>query len=145
MYKILSIDGGGIRGIIPVRLLERLEKQRPGVVQEFELYAGSSTGAVLAGGFAFGLEARFMRQMYQGFGAEVFADSLWDEVRDLKYVLGADYSIENMKALLEKVIGETSLGELPKKILIATFDLKDEQRDPPCWKPKFLQVDQQLI
>jgi len=137
MYKVLSIDGGGIRGLIPVRILERLENHHPGIVQEFDLFAGSSTGAVLAGGFAFGLEARFLRQMYQGFGAEVFTDSLWDDIRDLKYVLGADYSINNIKGLLKRVIGDTKLGQLSKKVLIATFDLKDETRDPPRWKPKF--------
>lgn len=137
MYKVLSIDGGGIRGLIPVRILERLEIHHPGIVQEFDLFAGSSTGAVLAGGFAFGLEARFLRQMYQGFGAEVFTDSLWDDIRDLKYVLGADYSIDNIKGLLERVIGDTKLGQLSKKVLITTFDLKDETRDPPRWKPKF--------
>jgi patatin-like phospholipase/acyl hydrolase len=137
MYKILSIDGGGIRGILPARVLERLETHRPGIVQNFDLFAGSSTGAVLAAGFAYGFGARFMRQMYQGFGKEVFADSIWDDIRDLKYILGADYSIENLKALLERVIGETTLGDLEKNVLIATFDLKDESRDPPRWKPKF--------
>jgi len=137
MYKILSIDGGGIRGIIPARVLERLEIHVPGIVQEFDLYAGSSTGAVLAAGFAYGFDPRFMRQMYRGFGKEVFADSIWDDLRDLKYILGADYSIDNLKALLERVIGETTLGDLEKKVLIATFNLKDESRDPPRWKPKF--------
>ncbi len=137
MYKILSIDGGGIRGILPARVLERLETHVPGIVQEFDLYAGSSTGAVLAAGFASGFDPRFMRQMYQGFGEQVFADSIWDDLRDLKYILGADYSIDNLKALLERVIGETTLGDLEKKVLIATFDLKDESRDPPRWKPKF--------
>ncbi len=137
MYKILSIDGGGIRGIIPARVLERLETHVPGIVQEFDLYAGSSTGAVLAAGFASGFDPRFMRQMYQGFGEQVFVDSIWDDLRDLKYILGADYSIDNLKALLERVIGETTLGDLEKKVLIATFDLKDESRDPPRWKPKF--------
>ena len=137
MYKILSIDGGGIRGIIPARLLERLEIHKPGLVQEFDLFAGSSTGAVLAAGFAYGFDPRFMRQMYQGFGKQVFADSIWEDLRDLKYILGADYSIDNLKALLERVIGETTLGDLEKQVLIATFDLKDESRDPPRWKPKF--------
>lgn len=137
MYKILSIDGGGIRGIIPARVLERLETHVPGIVQEFDLYAGSSTGAVLAAGFAYGFDPRFMRQMYQGFGKQVFMDSIWDDLRDLKYILGADYSIDNLKALLERVIGETTLGDLEKKILIATFNLKDESHDPPRWKPKF--------
>jgi patatin-like phospholipase/acyl hydrolase len=153
MYKILSIDGGGIRGIIPARLLERLEIHKPGVVQEFDLFAGTSTGAVLAAGFAFGFKPRFLRQMYQGFGEHVFADTLWDDLRDFKYLIGADYSVENLKALLQRVIGPTTLEDLPKKVLIATFDLKDESRDPPRWKPKFFHnypepggdVDQKLV
>ena len=137
MYKILSIDGGGIRGIIPARGLERLEIHSPGIVQQFDLYAGTSTGAVLAAGFANGFTPRFLRQMYQGFGEDVFADSFLDDLKDLKYILGADYSLNNMKALLERVIGTKTLGDLPKKVLIATQDLKDETRDPPRWKPKF--------
>jgi patatin-like phospholipase/acyl hydrolase len=137
MYKILSIDGGGIRGIIPARVLERLEIHSPGIVQQFDLFAGTSTGAVLAGGFANGFTPRFLRQMYQGFGKDVFADSFLDDLKNLKYILGADYSLDNLKALLERVIGTKTLGDLPKKVLIATHDLKDETRDPPRWKPKF--------
>jgi len=137
LYKILSIDGGGIRGIIPARLLERLEVHIPGIVQQFDLFAGTSTGSVLAAGFANGYTPRFLRQMYQGFGEEVFKDSLWDDIADLKYILGADYSLDNLKALLERVIGSKTLGDLSKKVLIATHDLKDESRDPPRWKPKF--------
>ena len=137
MYKILSIDGGGIRGIIPVRLLERLERHHPGIVQEFDLFAGTSSGAVLAAGFAYGLTARFLRQMYKGFGEEVFTDSIWDDIKDLKILIGADYSLENFKSLMERVVGSITLGQLPKKVLITTFDLKDETLDPPRWKPKF--------
>lgn len=137
MYKVLSIDGGGIRGIIPARILERLETHHPDLVQGFDLFAGTSTGAVLAAGFANGFQPRFLRQMYQGFGETVFEDSLWDDLKNLKYLLGADYSLANLKNLLEEVIGDTRLGDLPKKILIATFDLKDESLNPPSWKPKF--------
>lgn len=137
MYKVLSIDGGGIRGIIPARILERLEVHHPDLVQGFDLFAGTSTGAVLAAGFAHGFQPRFLRQMYEGFGETVFEDSFWDDLIDLKYLRGADYSLQNIKRILEEVIGDTRLGDLNKKILIATFDLKDESQSPPSWKPKF--------
>jgi patatin-like phospholipase/acyl hydrolase len=137
MYKILSIDGGGIRGIIPARLLERLEVHLPGLVQDFDLFAGTSTGAVLAAGFAYGFKPRFMRQMYRGFGEVVFKDSYLDNLLDLGMLLGANYSLDRLKALLERVVGDTTLGELEKNVLITTFDLKDETRNPPRWKPKF--------
>lgn len=48
----------------------------------------------------------------------------------------ADYSLENLKLLLERVVDSITLGELPKKVLITKFDLKDGTVDPPRWKPK---------
>ena len=78
-----------------------------------------------------------MRQMYQGFGEKVFKDSYLDNQLDLGMLLGANYSLDKLKALLERVVGDTTLGELEKKVLITTFDLKDETSDPPRWKPKF--------
>lgn len=137
MFKILSIDGGGIRGIIPARLLERLERYRRGLYREFDLYAGTSAGSILAAGFAAGLTPRFARQMFAGFGPEVFADSLWDDLRDLGILIGAEYSLRNLKTILERIFGGRRLGELDKQVLIASFDLKDERFDPPRWKPKF--------
>jgi patatin-like phospholipase/acyl hydrolase len=47
--KILSIDGGGIRGIIPALLLDYIEtKTEKPIAEMFDLIAGTSTGAVLA-------------------------------------------------------------------------------------------------
>lgn len=47
-YRILSIDGGGFRGLFTARLLERLEWEVPGFLERFDLVAGTSTGAILA-------------------------------------------------------------------------------------------------
>lgn len=137
MFTILSIDGGGIRGLIPARVLERLERYFPRLTSSFDLFAGTSTGALLAAGLATGMRPRTLRQMYQTFGAQVFADSVWDDLRDLGNLIGADYSLEPLQAILEQVLGDVRLGELPRKILIAAFDLMDERRYPPTWKPKF--------
>lgn len=137
MFTILSIDGGGIRGLIPARILERLERHFPRLTSGFDLFAGTSTGALLAAGLATGMRPRTLRQMYQTFGPQVFADSIWDDLRDLGNLIGADYSLDHLQAILEQVLGDVRLADLPRKILIATFDLMDERRYPPTWKPKF--------
>ena len=52
-YSVLSIDGGGIRGIIPCTVLAEIEKRTGKPVAElFDLIAGTSTGGILAGGLA---------------------------------------------------------------------------------------------
>ena len=53
MKKILSIDGGGIRGLIPALVLAEIEKRTGRAVADcFDLIAGTSTGGILALGFA---------------------------------------------------------------------------------------------
>lgn len=62
-FGILTLDGDGIRGIIPV--VERLEKHIGGPVHShFDLIAGTSVGAVLGCGFAMGMSAREARDMW---------------------------------------------------------------------------------
>lgn len=58
MYRILSIDGGGIRGIIPAKWLEKLEESFGRPLHEcFDLVAGTSTGSLVAAGIAAGIPA----------------------------------------------------------------------------------------
>jgi hypothetical protein len=74
-------------------------------VLKLPLLAGTSSGVVFAGGFAYGLKTGFFRQMYQGFGEESFADSIWDDLKDLKFLIGADYSLTvSMRWLITSVV-----------------------------------------
>ncbi len=47
-YRILSLDGGGIRGLLALVLLERLEREVPGWLGKTNLLAGTSTGGIIA-------------------------------------------------------------------------------------------------
>src|SRR5689334_8499250 len=54
-FRILSIDGGGLKGVIPATTLERMETvlrtaTGKGVVDSFDMFAGTSTGAIIAAG-----------------------------------------------------------------------------------------------
>ncbi|HEX5939253.1 MAG TPA: patatin-like phospholipase family protein [Dehalococcoidia bacterium] len=70
---LLSVDGGGIRGVIPATVLRKLEEQTGQPAREtFDFLAGTSTGAIIAGGLAAGISAARIRDMYLERSDEIF-------------------------------------------------------------------------
>lgn len=141
-YRVLSMDGGGIRGILTARLLERIEEVEPGFLNQVELVAGTSTGGLLALGIAAGMTPKQLREMYEQFANRVFADSLFDNIKDLGNLIGAQYSYQPLKEVMTEFFGASILSQLKKKVLIATFQLDNECKDPNgvrMWKMKFFE------
>lgn len=137
-FRILSIDGGGIRGIVPAIVLERLNKSLPGWLDDVSLVAGTSTGGLLALALARGLEPGEIRKFYEEKGPRIFADSWLDNIRDMGKVLGAQYDSAALVRELKTIFGNTTLGDLDKRVLVASFDLDGHSHDPRkrMWKPK---------
>lgn len=135
-YRILALDGGGIRGILTAVLLERLMESDPGLLEKVDLFAGTSTGGLMALGFAAGWAPAEARALYAERGAFVFADSRQDDLHDLGNAVGAQYGMENVRSVLVELFGDLRLGDLPKKVLISSFDL-DNGTPRRTWKPKF--------
>ena len=54
-YRILALDGDGIRGLLTITLLRRLEEAAPGWIDQIDMVAGTSTGAIIAIGLAGGV------------------------------------------------------------------------------------------
>lgn len=139
-YHILSMDGGGIRGLLTIIIIQRLEAAHPGFLDQIELFAGTSTGGILALGLAHGLSPQRIRELYETSGRRVFADSIFDDVRDLGKLIGADYSLKPLKEELSKEFGTHKLGDLDKKVLVTTFDLDNDPDNPlkiRTWRAKF--------
>ena len=140
-YHILSIDGGGIRGIITSVLLRRLNS-RPEIADFLEgvdLIAGTSTGGIIALALAKGASPDDLINLYKGLGPAVFSDSLWDNIKDLGTIIGAQYDTEPLEKELKGFLGEsTTLGQLHKNVLITTFELDNLRPEPDkrTWKPK---------
>ncbi|HNT25227.1 MAG TPA: patatin-like phospholipase family protein [Anaerolineales bacterium] len=142
-FRILSLDSGGIRGILTAVLLERLEEAYPGFLSMVDLFAGSSTGGILALGLAAGKTPSEAACMYERDGPEVFADSLLDDLKDAGNAFGAEYTNAGLKHVLQAEFGEQTLGQLPRRVLISSFDLDNGGGNPRVldgqrtWKPKF--------
>src|SRR3990172_6957786 len=140
-FRILTLDGGGIRGIVTTVLLQRLsaDKSLGGWLDSVDLIAGTSTGGLLALGLAHGVDLQTLRELYETKGAQIFDDSWLDNLVDLGQVAGAQYDNKNLERELKRVLGPTTtLSQLTKKVLITSFDLDNESPDPKrrTWKPK---------
>ncbi|HOM17360.1 MAG TPA: patatin-like phospholipase family protein [Thermoguttaceae bacterium] len=139
-FRILSIDGGGVRGLIPAILLRRIVKtpQLEDFLNSVDLIAGTSTGGLLALGIAHGMDLEAIIDLYINKASEIFDDSWLDDLVDLGGLSGAEYDIKNLRKEVEKLFGNLTLGKLKKRVLITSFDLDNEDSDPRkrTWKPK---------
>jgi patatin-like phospholipase/acyl hydrolase len=141
-YRILSLDGGGIRGVLTAVLLKRLNVIQPGFLDKVDLFAGTSTGGILALGLAFGLTPDQCRELYAKHGQAIFANPVPDWL-DGGGVFGARYPNDNLVRILNDHFGDHTLGDLQKHVLISSFDLDNfetETEDPEkfrTWKAKF--------
>lgn len=137
-YRILAIDGGGVRGIVPAIVLERLaaEPQLAGFLDRVDLLAGTSTGGLLALALAAGLPPTRIRALYAERASAIFDDSWLDDLVDLGQLRGAQYDLDPLRRELTAVFGDATLGDLERRVLITAFDLDNEDLAQRTWKPK---------
>lgn len=104
MKRVLSIDGGGIRGIIPASLLVALDDK--GALPSFDLVAGTSTGGIIAAGLAAGVKPATIVDLYVNSGAEVFSKNPIGGVFDCWYYA------DRLEKKLQTIFGAKRLSDL---------------------------------
>lgn len=136
IYKLLSLDGGGIRGVFPAAFLARLEDQigRP-IGSYFDLIVGTSTGGIIAIGLGLGLSARNILQLYEEQGRAIFDQEhgqaenwLRQRLRGVRQFFDSKYSSEPLKTALTGIMGQRRLGESRTRLVI------------PAWHPMLERV-----
>jgi predicted acylesterase/phospholipase RssA len=125
--RILALDGGGLRGIVTLGYLKRIEdilKARHGgrdgfrLCHYFDLIAGTSTGSIIAAAMALGMSVDELTDIYMRLGKEVFRRSSWR-----KGILRARYDHKELTKHLKRVFGaDTTLGspDLKTGLLVMT-------------------------
>lgn len=136
--RILSIDGGGIRGILPGMLLVALEKKlqdkekKPTarIADYFDLVAGTSTGAILCSAYvcpdATGtpkFSAQEAVNFYLQDGDEIFDVGIWKNITSLGGVSDEKYSATELERVLKTAFGDTKLSELLKPTCFVAYDV----------------------
>jgi patatin-like phospholipase/acyl hydrolase len=138
-YRIMTFDGGGVRGVYTAVLLQRLADEVPALLEQTDLLAGTSTGGIIALGLASGRTPADLVDLYQNNAAKIFDTSWLHELADLHGLAGAEYDNSNLAAILKTLFGSMRLDELGKKVLVPSFQLDNQapQAGRRKWKPKF--------
>jgi uncharacterized protein len=123
LYRILSIDGGGIKGVFPASLLASLERHLPEPVGSyFDLIAGTSTGGIIALGLGLGFRAEELLGFYERHGAEIFGGNrayLW-----VRHLGRAKYNPKPLEEALGRYFGDRLLGESKTRLVIPSMNLE---------------------
>ncbi len=127
--KVLAIDGGGIRGLIPALVLADIERrcERP-AGELFDLVAGTSTGAIIACALTrpSPLPAEEIAQIYVEEGPEIFDRSLLKRIKSVDGYLDERYDSGGLVASLERHLGSVRLADAKPAVLLTAYDI--EQR-----------------
>lgn len=129
-FRILSLDGGGIRGIVAAKMLASIEKQINQPLSEyFDLIAGTSTGSILAAAIATGRSSEEIVDFFKNKGSIIFPyQSIFSLKRIpllLKYGISAcKFSDKSLIQVLQGVFGETRLFDIGTSpgLLVLSYD-----------------------
>jgi patatin-like phospholipase/acyl hydrolase len=137
--RILSIDGGGVRGIVPAVMLSHLEdklQQLSGdtnvrIVDYFDLFAGTSTGGLIIAALLTPDEktgrpkysAKQIVDMYFEDSKDIFHASLIQCIRSVSGMLDVKYAAGGIESTLDKYFGNYQLTDLLKPCLIPAYNL----------------------
>jgi patatin-like phospholipase/acyl hydrolase len=123
--RILAIDGGGIRGLIPAIVLTELERRSGRRVFElFDLIAGTSTGGILACSLCApnALPASEVVKLYEDEGPDIFSRSLFQRIRSADGLLDEKYDDAALDRALERFLGEKLLSQTKPDIIVPSYD-----------------------
>ena len=131
--KVLAIDGGGIRGLIPALVLAEIERRTGRRTAEmFDLLAGTSTGGILACGLSRRGEdgrpmysAEQLAELYISEGPKIFDRSLVKTITSLDGLIDEKYDDEGLNAALETYLGDARLKEVLADVMITAYDIHD--------------------
>ncbi|GAA0460330.1 CBASS cGAMP-activated phospholipase [Alkalibacillus silvisoli] len=116
--KILSIDGGGIRGVLAVAILQSLEEEyNLPVGEHFDIITGASTGSIIGSSIVLNKKMSDVMGYYKKYGKKIFRRQ--SKIGLIKSVYGDKY----LRKFFQKAFGEYSLQDIQKPLLIPAVDV----------------------
>lgn len=139
-FVILSIDGGGIRGLIPIQVLKHIENLLEIELHNFfDLFAGTSTGGLIAcginlEGYKKSPDRKYkieeIEKIYKSKGDNIFPDSKNTIARAKNFVsdfFRPQFDSQNLEIILEEYFGNSRMTSCIKPIFITSYDMYSRQ------------------
>jgi len=121
MRRILSIDGGGIKGVFPAAFLATLEEATGlRIADYFDLIVGTSTGGIIAIGLGLGFSGSDLLRFYEHYGPQIFPKR---HFAFLRRWFGEKYNVAPLRTALEEQFGGRLLGESKSRLVIPALNL----------------------
>lgn len=123
MKRILSIDGGGLKGVFPASFLAEVERELNSPIGAyFDLIVGTSTGGIIAIGLGLGLSASEIRDFYIDRGPTIFAGN--HRMGTLRQLMRSKYDRAPLEHALRDVFGSHHLGDSKTRLVIPSLNLE---------------------
>ncbi|TAN45642.1 MAG: patatin [Nitrospirae bacterium] len=123
-FRILSIDGGGFRGVYSAHLLSCIEtKLNINLLDTFDLIAGTSTGSIIAAGIACGIPISKILQLYKEHGRKIFCKRVHARLPLISGLFASKYKNSYLKKVLRETFEDRRLGDLSKHLIIPSTDI----------------------
>ena len=137
--RILCIDGGGIRGIIPGLILTYIEERTKKPISElFHMIAGTSTGGILSCALVAQVvngkprSCSEITELYRKRGRDIFEKSFWKGFGSFGGMVDEKYDAENLEEVLMDYLGNSRLSDISQDLLITGYDI--HKRKPYFFK-----------
>lgn len=120
--RVLTIDGGGIKGVFPAAFLADLEQElEQPLASYFDLIVGTSTGGIIALALGLGIPASDVLKFYEDEGPKIFRGSR--RLGFFRQLVSAKYDPAPLRDALERVFGDRQLGEAKTRLVIPSLNL----------------------
>ena len=124
-FQILSLDGGGIRGVFSAAILAAIEEDlNVRLADHFDLIAGTSTGGIIALGLGLGLRPADVLAFYTEHGPHIFRNPL--KLRSALWWFWRKYRSAALETALRTVFSDRTFGESAKRLVIPSYNVGDD-------------------
>ena len=125
-FKVLSIDGGGVKGLFSARILEHFERKfNCSIADYFDLICGTSTGGLIALGLSLKIPVGLISNLYYKRGKRIFPQRLGLIRSLIQLAFGSKYDNKELRQALEEIFGDKTLSDSNTLLCIPAFSLTD--------------------